>query len=433
MVKISAASAENLWHLQNQYENNRLTLIKKLTYQYSINKWFGTCSNRKLINPKRFDKLHSISKLEIMVQTGCNLRCKYCYADGGSYHYGIKHLTPDDAIKYIRCLIQNLAIQKVGSVFFFGGEPTAYPKTIRAVCDLFAELVQSMQIKEMPMFTMVSNGTYYSPLLSSTLKKYNIELTISLDGPKLINDQLRVFRNGAGTFDKILGNIKKMQSDGISLNLIEATYTTLHKKLNDTPDAIRKYIHETIGEVKTIVVTCEGPSEYALSESITTEQTGFNNYPFQCEDCLFGNGLALIQTFLQSGNISSFLCASGASAISLTCDGHLYPCHRFLPDSKYELGVFENGSCNLNLYSSAFQKLIHLNKQGRQECKSCWARFFCVGCPAIEIENSLHEKICMTRKKYAEAFMLHWTALQHDKERFTQFSGRLKKLTSTNY
>lgn len=44
--------------------------------------------------------------------------------------------------------------------------------------------------------------------LLKQLKKYKIKLTISIDGPKKIHDQLGSISDGKGTFDTICENIQ---------------------------------------------------------------------------------------------------------------------------------------------------------------------------------------------------------------------------------
>lgn len=103
---------------------------------------------------------------------------------------------------------------------------------------------------------------------------------------------------------------------------------------------LRNYIRSIAGDAKVMAEPCEGKSKYAISNL----QEG--TFEFDIEDCLLGNNLSLIQTLLSVGDVSSFRCASGASAISLLCDGHLYPCHRLLPDHEYCLGSYNDGKCD---------------------------------------------------------------------------------------
>ena len=43
------------------------------------------------------------------------------------------------------------------------------------------------------------------------LSEENIHLVVSLDGPKEIHDKSRVFADGRGSFDTVIGNVKKFR------------------------------------------------------------------------------------------------------------------------------------------------------------------------------------------------------------------------------
>ena len=62
------------------------------------------------------------------------------------------------------------------------------------------------------------------------LHRYRIHVTISIDGPAEINDQLRVFPNGYKTHDLVLRNIQKLRAHGIEPAMVEATYTAVHER-----------------------------------------------------------------------------------------------------------------------------------------------------------------------------------------------------------
>lgn len=91
------------------------------------------------LSAKDFIFKNKIDVLEIIIQTDCNLNCKYCYAHGGHYGYGRKHLTPKSAKYYLNKLFE-YPIREVEKVRFFGGEPSAFPETILTICNYFKHI-----------------------------------------------------------------------------------------------------------------------------------------------------------------------------------------------------------------------------------------------------------------------------------------------------
>ena len=49
----------------------------------------------------------------------------------------------------------------------------------------------------MPKFTMVSNATLIDEKMAKIIAKYQIRVTVSVDGPQQVNDCLRIDRAGS--------------------------------------------------------------------------------------------------------------------------------------------------------------------------------------------------------------------------------------------
>jgi uncharacterized protein len=94
---------------------------------------------------------------------------------------------------------------------FFGGEPLLNTKV------LFKSLVLANKLsKEYSVYTKYlvnTNGTIANKDISQILKKFKVNLVISLDGLPNINDRCRMLRSGLGTFNLVDKNIKIFQAD----------------------------------------------------------------------------------------------------------------------------------------------------------------------------------------------------------------------------
>ena len=110
-----------------------------------------------------------IDNLEFMIQLGCNLKCKYCYADSGTYcHEKNIIMTESVACKLIDKLL-NSGIRTIKNIFFFGGEPALFPKVIKGICHYCEELNDKNMLTVMPSFTMITNATYMDEELLDTI------------------------------------------------------------------------------------------------------------------------------------------------------------------------------------------------------------------------------------------------------------------------
>ena len=79
--------------------------------------------------PPTFRQHGLVKSLCLMVAQDCNLRCKYCFGDGGSYGQERAVMTPEVGREAIDFLIEKSGPRKHCEVDFFGGEP---PSTARS-------------------------------------------------------------------------------------------------------------------------------------------------------------------------------------------------------------------------------------------------------------------------------------------------------------
>ena len=96
--------------------------------------------------------------------------------------------------------------------------------TVEAICEYFLKLYHSDKIRTIPVFSMITNLVAYNEKIFSVISKYNIRLTISVDGPSEIHDLQRIFPNGTGSAERVFKNAKILKKYIVG---IEATYTSV--------------------------------------------------------------------------------------------------------------------------------------------------------------------------------------------------------------
>ncbi|MGL4953536.1 MAG: radical SAM protein, partial [Culicoidibacterales bacterium] len=151
-------------------------------------------SNRKISRlPNK-----KIQGLKINVSHACNLRCSYCYAGNGDYGDKGKIMTLNTANK-IAQFIEGV-LKDVNTITFFGGEPTLNIEVIKFFCERYSNFN----------FLMQTNGVNLNNQeLLNLIYKYNIKVTVSIDGNKAIHDRERKDYKGNPTYDVIRNNIAK--------------------------------------------------------------------------------------------------------------------------------------------------------------------------------------------------------------------------------
>lgn len=174
-------------------------------------------------------------------------------------------------------LVDELASHKVGAVLLRGGEPLLFPKII--------ELLE--YINRRGLFVSVdTNGTQLAKYAADIVRIGNIHLTISVDGPEEIHDEVRGVK---GCFKKIqdgiaqLNELEKKSGTEISKSICFVISPYSLKGLGEMPNVARNLSIKTVAIVPYYYVTEKMGREY---EKVMREQLGcpaFSWYGFHHE------------------------------------------------------------------------------------------------------------------------------------------------------
>ncbi|MGM5483164.1 MAG: radical SAM protein, partial [Nanobdellota archaeon] len=135
--------------------------------------------------------------LRLNITSACNFACKYCHARNYDNKPEIMDFkTLDYSIKSLLDLLKSYNHKEV-MFSIYGGEPLLNKKNLFQAIDKFKNYYNGIKIN----WIVNTNGSLLKSEDMSLLKKYNVDLHISLDGPREINDKSRVSRNGESAFD----------------------------------------------------------------------------------------------------------------------------------------------------------------------------------------------------------------------------------------
>ena len=140
-----------------------------------------------------------VKALCLHIAHDCNLACKYCFAEEGEYHRRRALMSFEVGKKALDFLIANSGNRRNLEVDFFGGEPLMIGRLVK---DMVAYGREQEKIHNKHFrFTVTTNGVLLNDEIQEFVNKEMDNVVLSLDGRKKINDQMRPFRNGAGSYD----------------------------------------------------------------------------------------------------------------------------------------------------------------------------------------------------------------------------------------
>lgn len=123
----------------------------------------------------------------------CNLACKYCFVEGD---FQRAHAKMDSRTlrKSIDFFVQNSNKEKVKVIVIYGGEPLLEKQKVR-------EIIDYSENKSKVAISLVTNGFLVDRDIAQYLSEKNVAVSVSLDGPKEINDSARITETKKGTFE----------------------------------------------------------------------------------------------------------------------------------------------------------------------------------------------------------------------------------------
>ncbi len=152
-----------------------------------------------------------INDLTLQVTRDCNFKCRYClYASDTQVerHHENRNMSWDIAKCAIDFLYSHSVDAKQVKISFYGGEPLLNFSLIKNSVIYATEVFQAKPIS----YSMTINGALLNDEIIDFLQQYKFFLTISLDGPKHIQNFHRKFlANGNGTFDTVYNNILRIK------------------------------------------------------------------------------------------------------------------------------------------------------------------------------------------------------------------------------
>ena len=324
-----------------------------------------------------------LQTLVLNVTNQCNLSCKYCYEFGED-----RLATPEGKPKFMseetaRAAVDFLIAQSGGRraihLTFFGGETLMNFKVVQATIAYARE--RAHEAGKYVDFSLTTNATLLTPPVIEFLTENQVGVTISIDGPKEMNDQLRVFSNGQGSYEVIAPKVRELLARHTTRPI--GARVTLTSQVVDVR-AIYRHLTEEIGfaEVGFAPVTTSPVRLYAIGpkgldtvlEQFTALAEEYLAAALRNERHGFSNVKDTLQE-LHAGISKSHPCGAGLELLGVAPSGDIAPCHRFVDSDGHKLG-------NLATGVDAAMQADFLERGGihsKPECQTCWARPVCSG------------------------------------------------------
>ncbi|MBI4471798.1 MAG: quinohemoprotein amine dehydrogenase maturation protein [Acidobacteria bacterium] len=322
-----------------------------------------------------------LSTLVLNVTNKCNLSCKYCYEYGEdklAAPAATRFMDEKTAFESVEFLLKRGASTPRLTLTFFGGETLLNFKVVRSTVEYARR--RARESGKTIDFSLTTNATLLTDEVIRFLTENHVGVTISIDGPKELQDRFRVYSDGRGSYDQVLPRIKSLLANHRTRPI--GARVTLTSQVMDVIRIFDHLIDVGFYEVGFAPVTTSPNTLYAIGDSgfdsmleqftklaeryvekaVKGEYLGFSNITDQLQE-------------IHTGVTKNYACGAGLALLGVSPSGDIALCHRFVDSADHKLGNIRTGVDEQK--RQEFNERTHLST--KIECHTCWVRGLCSG------------------------------------------------------
>jgi uncharacterized protein len=326
-----------------------------------------------------------LSTMVLNVTSQCNLSCAYCYEYGEDRIVDTangrqpKFMSIETARESVDFLLRESGASPLAHLTFFGGETLLNFRVLQQTID-YAR-TRAAAVGKTVDFSLTTNATLLRPEIIEFLAENHVGVTVSIDGPREVQDKFRVFHDGSGSYDVIAPKIRDLLRRHRTRPIGARVTLT-----SDTLDVSRIFRHltEEVGfwEVGFAPVTTTPGRSFALDEAGSDRLLDeFRELAFEFRDSSIAgrhHGFSNVKDTLEEihkGVSKAYPCGAGLGLLGVSTGGDVAPCHRFAGSDTHRFGTVRDGIDRTR--QAEWLETHHIDD--KTDCSRCWARPLCAG------------------------------------------------------
>ena len=357
-----------------------------------------------------------VKALCLHIAHDCNLACRYCFAEEGEYHGRRALMSFEVGKKALDFLIEHSGNRRNLEVDFFGGEPLMNWQVVKELV-AYGREQEKLHGKHFR-FTVTTNGVLLDDEILEFVNREMDNVVLSLDGRKEVNDRMRPFRSGAGSYDLIVPKFQKLaESRGQERYYVRGTFT---RENLDFSEDILHFADLGFKQMSIEPVVGAESDPYAIREEdlpvIMDEYDKLAKIMVEREKSGKGFNFFHFMIDLEGGPcVAKRLsgCGSGTEYLAVTPWGDLYPCHQFVGQEEFLMGNVDEGIKRPEIADD----FRGCNVYTKEKCRGCFAKFYCSGgcmANAYNFHGTIHDAYdigCEMQRKRVECAIMIKAAL----------------------
>lgn len=372
---------------------------------------------------QRSDYTELLYFFEFAVTTGCNLACKYCFAESRP-----SLLKEKATVELAELFIDRVAEYRANThalipfiIEFTGGEPLMNFKIIRHTVEYAKREYKGLLNAE---FVIQSNLTMLDNNILEFIREHKIGIGTSCDGFKAVHDNQRPFASGRGSHRVLEANMNKLrrfypENSGSVITVITQEsvdkmaeivlylYLFGYRDINLRPMAelgrgatgyrkkpfSKSYVEGLFKVLNSTITPIYHETGYLIQENFLSRTFQHLFHPYRAFMC------------------ERSPCGAARNICIVMPNGDVYPCNQSTDDKQLLLGNIKTSTFNELLKNASAQMLTHRTLDRIEGCQDCIFRSWC-GSPCPN-EAFIKYGSFMSKSPECDIFKLRYETALH--------------------
>ena len=339
-------------------------------------RFLATDANDQLVDTSFPEPADYPNVVVVNLTTACNLKCKYCFADCVSDGQYMEPEVMERIIREMFSMPSPLIIFELQ-----GGEPLCHIEGMRQFIEISENLKE--QYGKKVTYRTVTNGTLVNDTFIDLARLYNIQVCISIDGPRDMTNKVRCYDHGKGAFDDIMAGVRKLKDAGLE---IDGSVCTVGQHNIADPEAIVDFFDvngisfkprpaNVLGRELVNHTTTKPGEWYEAFRKMyrRSENVSIDNYSIHIHE-------ENVYTPIRDYICLRYPCGAAREVISVNPDGTVYPCDGFKGEEAFAMGNIQQQSLKSILQQTWVVKMKNRTASDILKCSKCIFRAMCCSC-----------------------------------------------------
>jgi uncharacterized protein len=293
----------------------------------------------------------------LWVTTACNMRCLYCYEGDNKPNNKMDKVMADKSIEYILKQFKELNDDDL-IINFHGGEPLLEFQLIKYIVKRLKNTF--MDSKKKLFLGATTNGILLDDeIIEYICDNFYYNLSISLDGDKVIHDTNRILKDGRGSYNLIINSCKKILNKRDDVR-VRMTYNTL--TVDKLYESVKFLVNLGFNIIVPVADYYDEKWNQELIDVLNLEaEKIYNLYKRESK-----KNKKLRISMVGEEVFKKGICTGGINTYNIFVNGDIYPCTYVIENQDFNIGHVTTGINKVKLSS-----IHNMLKTKNEICDGC--------------------------------------------------------------